>query len=185
MESNRQSAKIDGDKTWNSLHAYDYMVYAMLQLGQDRAAEQVIAHGRGVTPKPDHVAAAYAYAAMPARLALERGAWPEAAKLPLDPAAEAYQWKKYPQSEAVNAFARGVGAAMSGDAAGRPGRGRAPAGAPRCGGRHEDRVLGRAGRHPGRGGARRWPRAPTERPTSAWPSSARPPIARMPPRSTS
>jgi hypothetical protein len=117
VESNRQSATIDGDKTLNSPHAYDYMVYAMLQLGQDRAAEQVIVHARGVSPKPDHVAAAYAYAAMPARLALERGAWQDAAKLPLDPAPDAYQWKKYPQAEAVNAFARGVGAAMSGDAA--------------------------------------------------------------------
>jgi hypothetical protein len=53
---------------------------------------------------------------MPARLALERGAWSAAAKLPLEPAADAYPWKKYPQAEAVNAFARGVGAAMSGDA---------------------------------------------------------------------
>jgi hypothetical protein len=116
IESNRQSAKVDGDKTLNSPHAYDYMVYALLQLGQDRAAAQVNTHAQGVTPKADHVAAAYAYAAMPARLAMERGAWQEAAKLPLTPAAEAYQWKKYPQSEAVNAFARGVGAAMSGDA---------------------------------------------------------------------
>jgi hypothetical protein len=117
VESNRQSAKIDGDKTVNSPHAYDYMVYALLQLGQDRAAAQVNTHAQGVTPKPDHVAAAYAYAAMPARIAIERGAWQEAAKLPLTPTAEAYQWKKYPQSEAINAFARGVGAAMSGDAA--------------------------------------------------------------------
>ena len=54
---------------------------------------------------------------MPARLALERGAWQEAANLTLEPAAEAYPWKKYPQSEAVNAFARGVGAAMSADPA--------------------------------------------------------------------
>jgi hypothetical protein len=116
VESNRQSAKVDGDKTVNSPHAYDYMVYAMLQLAQDRAAERVLAHARGVSPKPDHVAAAYAYAAMPARLALERGAWPEAAQLSLEPAPEAYPWKKYPQSEAINAFARGVGAAMNGDA---------------------------------------------------------------------
>jgi hypothetical protein len=114
VESNRQSAKLDGDKTVNSVHAYDYMVYALLQLSQDRAAERIVTHARAVAAKPDHVAAAYAYAAMPARLALERGAWQEAAKLSLEP--EAYQWKKYPQSEAINAFARGVGAAMSGDA---------------------------------------------------------------------
>jgi hypothetical protein len=116
VESNRQSARVDRDRTVNSPHAYDYMVYAQLQLAQDRAAAEVLSHARGVAAKPDHVAAAYAYAAMPARLALERGAWAEAATLPLEPAADAYPWKKYPMAEAVNAFARGVGAAMSGDA---------------------------------------------------------------------
>jgi Tfp pilus assembly protein PilF len=117
VESNRQSARIDGDRSLNSAHAYDYMVYAHLQLAQDRAAADVLAHAAQVTPKADHVAAAYAYAAMPARLALERGAWAEAARLSLTPAAEAYPWKKYPMAEAINAFARGVGAGLSGDAA--------------------------------------------------------------------
>jgi hypothetical protein len=117
VESNRQSARVDGDRTTNSPHAYDYMVYAHLQLAQDRAAAEVLAHARRVPAKPDHVAAGYAYAAMPARLALERGAWPEAAALPLEPGADAYPWKKYPQAEAINAFARGVGAAMGGNAA--------------------------------------------------------------------
>jgi Tfp pilus assembly protein PilF len=117
VESNRESARVDGDRTAASPHAYDYMVYAQLQLAQDRAAGEVLAHARGVAKKPDALAGAYAYAAMPARLALERGVWAEAARLPLEPAAEAYAWKKYPQAEAVNAFARGLGAAMSGSAA--------------------------------------------------------------------
>ena len=117
VASNRESARVDGDRTAASPHAYDYMVYAQMQLAQDRAAGEVLAHARGVAKKPDALAGAYAYAAMPARLALERGAWAEAARLPLEPAATAYGWKKYPQAEAVNAFARGVGAAMSGDAA--------------------------------------------------------------------
>ena len=117
VESNRQSARLDADKTANSPHAYDYMVYAQLQLSQDRAAGEVLGQARRVAAKPDHLAGAYAYAAMPARIALERGAWQEAAKLPLDPGADAFAWKKYPQAEAVNAFARGVGAALSGDAA--------------------------------------------------------------------
>jgi hypothetical protein len=64
----------------------------------------------------DHFAAAYAYAAMPARLALERSDWAAAMSLPLEPAADAYPWKKFPQSEAVNAFARGIGAARNGNA---------------------------------------------------------------------
>jgi hypothetical protein len=115
VESNRESARVDADRTFNSPHAYDYMVYAQLQLGQDRAAAQVIAHARSVARKPDHFGAAYAYAAMPARYVLERGDWKAAANLPLDPAADAYPWKKYPQSEAMNAFGRGIGAAMSQD----------------------------------------------------------------------
>jgi tetratricopeptide (TPR) repeat protein len=65
----------------------------------------------------DHVATAYAYAAMPARLAVERAAWKEAAQLPLF-SADSFPWKKYPLAEAINAYARGIGAAMSGDAAG-------------------------------------------------------------------
>ena len=117
VESNRQSARVDRDRTAQSSHAYDYMVYAQLQLSQDKAASEVLAHAVGVTDKADNFAAAYAYAAMPARLALERGLWAEAAKLTLVPAADAYPWKKYPQAEALNAFARGLGAAMSRDAA--------------------------------------------------------------------
>jgi hypothetical protein len=52
---------------------------------------------------------------MPARYALERGDWKTAANLPLEPPADAIAWKKYPQSEAMNAFGRGIGAAMSRD----------------------------------------------------------------------
>jgi hypothetical protein len=54
---------------------------------------------------------------MPARLALEKGDWKQAAKVDLRPAADSYPWNKYPQAEAVNAFARGVGAARAGDPA--------------------------------------------------------------------
>jgi tetratricopeptide (TPR) repeat protein len=115
VESNRESARVDADKTFNSVHAYDYMVYAHLQLGQDRAAQSVIRHAQAVPKKVDHVAAAYAYAAMPARYAVERGDWKAAASLPLDPPTDGYVWKKYPQAEAINAFGRGLGAAMSKD----------------------------------------------------------------------
>lgn len=116
VASNQMSAKVDGGRGPTSKHAYDYMVYAHLQLVQDRAARQVMDQAFGVKPV-DHFAGAFAYAAMPARLALERGEWKQAANLALRPAADAYPWKKYAQAEAVNAFARGVGAARSGDAA--------------------------------------------------------------------
>ena len=82
----------------------------------------------------------------PGPLAFERGQWNQAAKLTLHPAN--LDWKRFPQAEAVNAFARGLGAARNGDAA--------AAGVEMAtAGRAEDRhgrgqagLLGRAGRHP-------------------------------------
>lgn len=115
IEANRASATVDGDRTPNSVHAYDYMIYAYLQLGDERAAADIITHAFGVANKPQNFGAAYAYAAMPARFALERRAWKEAARLPLLPAGDAFPWNKFPQAEAVNAYARGIGAAMSQD----------------------------------------------------------------------
>ena len=117
VESNRESARSAGDKGFDKWHAYDYMVYAHLQLGQDRAAMAVVSEALGNPARVDHPATAYAYAAMPARIALERGVWDEAARMPLF-AADTYPWKKYPFTEAINAYARGIGAAMNGDAAG-------------------------------------------------------------------
>ena len=56
------------------------------------------------------VAGPYALAAMPARYAIERGAWREAAKLEPRPS-------KFPFTEAMTHFARALGAARSGDPA--------------------------------------------------------------------
>jgi hypothetical protein len=118
IEANRASAEDTKAALWNRVHAYDYLVYAHLQLGQDAAAAKVLADMRGITPQmTDAFPSAYGFAAMPARYALERHAWQEAAAVPLWPAADAYPWKKYPQAEAINAFARGLGAAYSGNAA--------------------------------------------------------------------
>jgi len=118
IESNRASALSGGDKSFDKWHAQDYMVYAHLQLGQHDAAREIVSEAQRNPARIDHVGTAYAYAAMPARLALERGAWKEAAALELFPAADAFPWKKYSFAEAVNAYARGLGAALSGDAAG-------------------------------------------------------------------
>ena len=117
VAANAASAKADSASGPNTLHAYDYMAYAHLQMGQDRAAQAVRESAQALAKRPDHFAAAYAYAAIPARLALERGDWASAAALPLTPAPEAYPWAKYPQAVASNAFARGLGAAAQRDAA--------------------------------------------------------------------
>jgi hypothetical protein len=115
IAANRESARVAGDATFDGHHASDYMVYAHLQLAQDEAARKAMQQSFAMKPV-DNFAAAFAYAAMPARRALERGDWATAAVLPMSPAADAYPWKKYPQAEAVNAYARGIGAARAGNA---------------------------------------------------------------------
>ncbi len=58
--------------------------------------------------------ATYGLAAIPARFALERRQWAEAAALTL-PANLGVDWTKQPHMAAINAYARAVGAAKSGD----------------------------------------------------------------------
>jgi len=117
VTANLVSARTDTASGPNTLHAYDYLTYAHLQMGQDRAAQAVRDSAVAIVKRPDNFAAAYAYAAIPARLALERGDWATAAKLPLTPAADGYPWAKYPQAEAANAYARALGAAALRDGA--------------------------------------------------------------------
>jgi hypothetical protein len=116
VESNRASAASAAEGDYSAAHAYDYMVYAHAQLAQDKAAQAVLAQLAAMKPV-DHPAYSFAAAAVPARVALERGEWSEAARVELRPAADAYPWSKYPHAEAINAFARGVGAALSNDPA--------------------------------------------------------------------
>src|SRR5688500_883817 len=83
IEVNRASARAGGDKSFDKWHAHDYIVYAHLQLGEHQAARQVVEEALNNPARVDHLGTAYAYAAMPARLALERAAWGEAAGLEL------------------------------------------------------------------------------------------------------
>ena len=89
------------------LHAMDYMVYAQLQLGRDSDARAAVDQAAGLaTPE---IASVYARAAIPARYLVERDQWAAAAALP-DPAGS-----KFPYTEAMTLFARGIGAARSGN----------------------------------------------------------------------
>lgn len=100
-------AKSNGDSD-EAYHASDYMVYAYLQLARDadarRAIDEAVKVG-GISPR--HTAP-YAQASMPARYALERGAWNEA--MQLQPPGSTY-----PYVESITYFARSLGAARSGD----------------------------------------------------------------------
>jgi hypothetical protein len=104
IDSNLRSAaaaKIQGNGQ-EQAHAMDYLVYAYLQLGQDAAARQVVDESATVTVNPVILIGPYALAAMPARYALERRAWSEAAQLQVQPS-------KFPFTEAITHFARGLG----------------------------------------------------------------------------
>ncbi len=105
------------DTARDAYHALDYMVFAMLQLARDDDAKRWADFVRSA-PKPGEETrqVAYAGAAIPARHELERGDWAAAAKLDLSPAPAQCDWKRFPEGEAVNAYARGLGAARSGDA---------------------------------------------------------------------
>jgi len=115
IETNRKSAEAArrDNGIGEELHALDYLVYAHLQLAQDKAAKDVRDHALTLVSGADGMAAgaagagAFAIAAMPARYALERGAWAEAAALPIRPA-------NTPFTEAITHFARAVGASRSG-----------------------------------------------------------------------
>lgn len=105
-----------GIGAYDALHAMDYMVFGQLQQAQDTAAKQLVDEAGAIRKvNVENFVAAYAFAAMPARYALERGDWAQAAKLGLSPPDLA--WNKFPQAEGILVFARGLGAARSGDVA--------------------------------------------------------------------
>jgi tetratricopeptide (TPR) repeat protein len=119
VDTNRlseQSAMRDGAAT-EALHALDYQTYGHLQMAQDRAAREVLDRLPAVAATFDPAAITggaappmagfYALAAIPARYALERGAWQDAAELPVPSSGT-------PFTIAMTHFARALGGARSG-----------------------------------------------------------------------
>jgi tetratricopeptide (TPR) repeat protein len=108
------------DRSWAEvLHAADYAVYAYLQVRNDSAAQAILVElpavaaqfdPNAVTGAAPGFAGLFALAAIPARYALERDAWGDAAEL--QPKATAF-----PYTEALTYFARALGAAHTGDVA--------------------------------------------------------------------
>jgi hypothetical protein len=105
--------------SFEELHALDYLVYAYLQTEQDAKAQSVVDRVARITkthPDIDFVVA-YALGAIPARYALERRAWAEAASLAL-PNPQAPLWSGFPFDQAHIELAHALGRAHTGDAAG-------------------------------------------------------------------
>ncbi len=110
-------ARLGKNTVWDqTLHALDYVAYAYLQTGQDTKARAVVEELRA-TPRaePENFAAAYAYAAIPARVVLEQHRWTDAATLA--PGSPTFPWERFPWAQAITTFARALGAARSGDVA--------------------------------------------------------------------
>ena len=99
------------------VHAMDFMVYAHLQLGQDKEVQNLLATSAELqknlkairTPTGGVFPTYSAYAAIPARYAIERSAWAEAAALELKPSA--------PAADAITHFTRAMGFAKLKDVA--------------------------------------------------------------------
>ena len=107
------------DASSEQLHAMDYLAYAYLQTGQDGKAEQVMARlGALRRADPPVFTVAYAATAIPARLALERKRWKDAASLELsDQVRNLAPLGEFRWGEAHVRFARAIGAARLGDVA--------------------------------------------------------------------
>jgi hypothetical protein len=122
IATNRRSidVAVRGGAIGEAAHASDYMEYAYLQLGRDSAAFAIVQglptlvqrfDANAVTGAAPPNAAFFAFAAIPARYALERRDWARAAALPATSS-------PFPWTEAMVYFARALGAAHVGDTAG-------------------------------------------------------------------
>ena len=106
-------------QTAEELHASDYEIYACLQTGQDEAARRILDSLPEIASRFDPKAVLngaggpsvgyFALAAIPARYALERQEWKQAAQL-------TPRETPFPHTEAITWFARGLGAGHLGQA---------------------------------------------------------------------
>jgi len=107
-------------QTAEELHATDYEIYACLQLGQNEAAKRIVDSLPEIAHRFDPKAVLngaggpatgyFALAAIPARFALEREDWLQAAQLPV-------RKTPFPHTDAITWFVRGLGSARLGHTA--------------------------------------------------------------------
>ncbi|MCI0429919.1 MAG: hypothetical protein L0210_05180 [Rhodospirillales bacterium] len=107
-----------GPNAWDqeTLHTFDYLLYAYLQMAQDRKAKRIVEDLSTFRQGPAGLPAAYAVAAIPSRYALERRSWSEAATVAAPDIG--FPLERFPWAEAMIAFTRALGAAHMGDLAG-------------------------------------------------------------------
>jgi len=125
IEFNQRSAEaalkltqINGTLNSHYPHALDYLAYAYLQVGKYHEAEAIrdrLSALVGPYSPVQRPAMAFAFAAIPARCALERQDWRAAAALPLHQPG-AFPWGPlFLNCDSIVQFARALGAARSGN----------------------------------------------------------------------
>jgi tetratricopeptide (TPR) repeat protein len=104
-----------GEFVWDEFpHAIEYLVYAYLQKGADAEASAQLQRLDGTARLQPTFKTAFHLSSTRARYALEREAWSEAARMvPREPPTLA--WDRFSWPEAIAQFARGFGAARTGD----------------------------------------------------------------------
>lgn len=118
-EESIKANKVSLDVFKGYVHAIDFTVYAHLQMGQDREAQRLMETSAALqksgsaavvrNPTGGVLPTYTAYAAIPARVAIERSAWADAAALELKPTA--------PAADAITHFTRAMGFAKLRDTA--------------------------------------------------------------------
>ncbi|MES0828448.1 tetratricopeptide repeat protein [Ruegeria sp. SCP11] len=121
IDLNRRSARAALEQSGDTIqihyaHAIDYMVYGHLQLGEYDEAARLVDEINAIDNHQVSFVTAYALAAAPVRLLLERDMWAEAAALSPD-LHPTIPWEEFPQTFVMLWFAKGLGAARSGDVA--------------------------------------------------------------------
>lgn len=110
------SESVEAEGHWaQEVHAMDYLVYAYLQMANNKLAEEQNEYLQSFdkTFPVDHFAVAYAAAAIPARIALENKDWSAASNMEL-PSLE-FSWQNFPWESAITHFSRGMGSSRLGD----------------------------------------------------------------------
>jgi hypothetical protein len=96
------------------IHSIDYLMYALLQTARDDGAEALLDRLAGIEKTdPENFKVAFTYAASPARFVLERRKWKEASELRLIWEQD-FDWQSFGWARSTHHFARGLGAARSG-----------------------------------------------------------------------
>jgi tetratricopeptide (TPR) repeat protein len=114
----RKLASRNGATNSHLPHALDYLAYAYLQRGQYQKADAIrrdVLAFPGPFEPTNRTAMAFAFAAIPARLAVERHDWAAAARLELRQPAS-FPWSdSFLFCDAISRFARALGTVRSGD----------------------------------------------------------------------